>query len=426
MGVPDVLVTGDDADLVAAGKTMADVVWNDLDFEREYYMIDRKRSATIPAADPDALPFQRWTDLGADFVLVLRIKKDGTNMDVAARMISVREASQGHQAFGEEYPNCTTANARACAHFIADDLHKQTRGLDGVARTQIAFATDRDATRVAGPAEPDVRRGQGNLHRRTMTARIPQRVTANHHLNISPAWSPVGRILAYTSVPDGFSGHLRVGLQPARARDSRGPAHGTDDIQNQLAAWSPDGSKIAFMSTRRAGNDDIWVVNRDGSGLHDLTNNPAADVAPTWSPDGNKIAFISDRGGTNQLYVMSADGTGQQKLLDQQIDRPTWSRLNFIAFTIGSGASWDIGIYDFNNPGPVKVLTDGLGKNESPSVSPNGRHIVFVTTRWGKEQLAIVDRTGGPDPPHHRGGQQRLSKLGSDPQVITRTASVRQ
>ena len=71
------------------------------------------------------------------------------------------------------------------------------------------------------------------------------------------------------------------------------PTNGTSEKQNFLPAWSPDGTRLAFTSNRD-GNAEIYVINRDGSGLRRLTNHPEIDVTPTWSPTGNQIAFTSE------------------------------------------------------------------------------------------------------------------------------------
>ena len=82
------------------------------------------------------------------------------------------------------------------------------------------------------------------------------------------------------------------------------PSHATSPGEN---------GKIAFTSTRD-GNYEVYVMNADGSGQANLTNNAAVDYEPSWSPDGTQIAFISDRDGNGEVYVMNADGSGQANL----------------------------------------------------------------------------------------------------------------
>src|SRR5690606_30395331 len=89
-------------------------------------------------------------------------------------------------------------------------------------------------------------------------------------------------------------------------------------LTNSLASdrypvWSPDGTRIAFMSDRD-GNDEIYVMNADGSNVIRLTNNNAYDGMPAWSPDGSQIAFVSDRHGTGTtaIYAMNAGGSNVQ------------------------------------------------------------------------------------------------------------------
>jgi hypothetical protein len=76
--------------------------------------------------------------------------------------------------------------------------------------------------------------------------------------------------------------------------------------------WSPDGKKLVFsilMDRTDKSNDDIYIINLDGSGLSNLTEDPAEDWQPVWSPDGKYIAFISDRTGEQDIWVMNADGS---------------------------------------------------------------------------------------------------------------------
>jgi TolB protein len=393
LGLPDFVTPGNDAELAAASKTIADVLWNDLDYEREYYMIDRKASAAIPVAPAASLPFAAWTDIGAEVVLAVAARRDGANIVLEAKLVSTKAPDEGRQRFSAEYRNCRLDQLRLCAHTVADDFHKRTRGLDGVARTKIAFVSDRAGARSAGRGQPAVISKE--IYIVDYDGADPRRVTVNGKLNLSPVWAPGGGWLAYASWMSGYPDIYVADMsQPGRAL--KRPAGGTAAVHNWSPSWSPDASRIAFASNRAGGAQfDVWVVNREGGGLENLTPSTprSTEGAPTWSPNGAQIAFTSDRTGENQLYVMSAQGTDVRALVPQYVDRPTWSRLNFLAFTVNRNAPHDIGIYDFNSPG-VKVLTDGRGSNEAPAVAPNGRHIAFVTTRWGRKELATIDRAG--------------------------------
>jgi len=395
VALPDFLVPTGDEELREAAQAVADVLWDDLDFEREYYLIERETSASVPVRPADQLPFQQWVTLGADFVLAGEARRDGERLVIDLRLIGVRGASQGRQAFGARYPGCRFDQLRTCAHSIADDFHRETRGLEGVALTKIGFISDRDAARVTG--RPSQTPGTGKeVYVMDYDGYGQQRMTVNRSVNISPAWSSNGTMMAYTSYLTGFPDiYIANLLEPGRGLQR--PAGGTERWHNFTPSFSPDGTRIAFMSNR-TGDMDIWVVNVDGTGLRNLSNYPrAADGAPTWSPDGNFIAFTSDRatGGTPQLYVMNANGSGQERLTSVRVDRPTWSPLNFIAFTTGPQTGHDIGLLDMSDRARgVTILTDGIGSNEQPSVAPNGRHIVFTTTRWGRIQAATMDRTG--------------------------------
>ncbi|MCB8965831.1 MAG: PD40 domain-containing protein [Ardenticatenaceae bacterium] len=124
--------------------------------------------------------------------------------------------------------------------------------------------------------------------------------------------------------------------------------------------WSPDGRHIAFVSNR-TGNQDIFVMDADGSHVVQLTTHEYDDYSPTWSPDGSQIAFISDRDGgweQSEIYVMNADGSQQQRLT-QNTTRdlfPTWSPDGLkIAYVKASA----LGILYLNAPEPMEEWISG-------------------------------------------------------------------
>jgi TolB protein len=397
------------ADVRTAAETILDVLAADLDFEKEFYVISRKASAGVPIAPtPQTLPFARWTELGADFVAMGSLRETAGTLTVDIRLINVRGADAGRQDFGQSYSGCTLANPRYCAHAIADDIHKQKRNLDGVARTRIAFTSDRDGEAAIGRPIPDAGPGK-EIYLMDYDGENERRLTTNRNLNIGANWGPDGRMLAYASYLPGAPPDIFVTLLDGRPATR--PAHGPESTANHSPAISPDGTKIAFTSNQggQTGYVDVWVVNRDGSGLRNLTPNTprSSEGAPTWSPNGAQIAFTSDRTGTNQVFIMNADGTGVRRItFAEKCDRPTWSALNFIAYTLERPGGKDIAVTDLSRM-EARVLTDGLGSNEQPTVSPNGRHIAFVTSRWGKRQIAVIDF---PDGKNYR----QLTTLGNN------------
>src|SRR5262245_60378790 len=198
VGLPDFQVTPGDPELDAAAKTIADVLWDDINYEREFYMIQRKASASIPIAAANALPFDRWTAIGADFVLVGALSRRGTDLSVELRMISVKASTQGQQSWSKGYPNCKPLYLRLCAHSIADDFHKDTRALDGVARTKLAFASDRQGARATGRPSQTLAASK-EIYISDYDGANQTRVTVNGNLNCCPAWSPSGGMLSYVS-----------------------------------------------------------------------------------------------------------------------------------------------------------------------------------------------------------------------------------
>jgi TolB protein len=369
--VPDFVAVGPDAADIA--KTLGQVLFDDLNFEREFYMVPRDTYATIPVArTPEAVPFAAWRELGADAIVFGTVQKtDATTVRVQVRLYNVRSRQS---VFAKEYTG-SAANPRLYAHTMSDEIHQGQRALRGVARTKLAFSSDRNREKIAGPVQ---NRDVKEVYIADYDGENQRRVTTNRQLNIMPVWSPDARSIAYTSYrrgyPDIFIALIYQGLQET-------PTNGVG--QNWLATFSPDGTRICFTSNRD-GNPELYVMNRDGSGVRRVTNNPAIDTTPTWSPNGTQIAFTSDRSGQPQIYVVGADGLNLRRIttMDSYADRPTWAPAPFneIAYAARTGPGYDIKVYDLASS-VTRQITFGEGTNESPAYSPNGRHLAFTSTR---------------------------------------------
>lgn len=140
-------------------------------------------------------------------------------------------------------------------------------------------------------------------------------------------------------------------------------------------ASSPSGLQIAYTQTVEPSNSEIFVVNRDGSGAHNLTNAPGYDDdSAVWSPDGTKIAFVRYFGGAGEIFVMNADGTGQTNLTNAAFNDgdPSWSPDGTkIAFTTNRGQIGDNEVFVMNADGTNPVdLTNSPATESDPDWQP--------------------------------------------------------
>jgi TolB protein len=384
--VPDFLALSNDRETTEAAKTIGEVLFRDLEFEREFYLIARDTYRSIPRASSiDTIQFDRWRELGADAVVSGAVWRTEKGISVQVRLYNVRTQQV---VLAREYAG-SAATPRLYAHTMADEIHQHQRALRGVARTKLTFTSDRDGENLGGPVGD---RAIQEIYIADYDGFNQRRVTVGRNLNLSPVWSPDSKALAYTSYRRGFPDILVSFLYQGKLEY---PTRGTDRNHNFLPAWSPDGSQIAFVSNRD-GNAEIYVVNADGSNVRRITNHPSIDVTPTWSPTGNQLAFTSDRSGSPQIYMVGAEGAGLRRVTTESYcDRPTWSPAPFneIAYASRTGPGYDIKIYDIAQ-GTIRQITSGEGSNESPAFAPNGRHLAFTSTRNGKAHIFTIARDG--------------------------------
>ncbi len=155
-------------------------------------------------------------------------------------------------------------------------------------------------------------------------------------------------------------------------------------------AWSPDGKRFAFTSTKD-GNQELYVANIEGGEWTRLTSDPAIDAHPAWSPDGKTIVFATDRWGDLELAAISPDGGQVRRLTDSPglDDYPAWSPDGKrIAFTSNRNRNLEIYVLDVDS-GAIKNLTQNPAIDNFPAWTPDGA-LGFVSNRDGGFDIYVL------------------------------------
>jgi TolB protein len=374
------LVSG--ADTGGAGKALAGVIGADLNFSGLFQVVSA--TGPVPPNNPDALR-KLWSDFaaaGAHAGLHGLLTVRGDRLDVEARLYDLTSADQRPIAAKKfEMP---AAQMRRLAHRIADDVVLQFTGQRGIADTKLAF------TRVAGNVK--------EIYVADYDGAGASAVTQNRSVNLSPAWSPDARSLAFTSFSKGYPDLYRIFPFERRPEQVLAAFAGI----NTSPAWSPDGQHVA-LTLSKDGNPEIYLLTLATGAFRRLTRHPAIDTEPTWSPDGRQIAFVSDRSGGPRIYAMDLDGGNVRPLTEGgHHTQPRWSpRGDVVAYTAREGR---FNIWAVNADGSnARRLTEG-GDNQSASWSPDGRHLAFQTSRLGGWQIFAMFADGSEQNLLIRGG----------------------
>jgi len=152
------------------------------------------------------------------------------------------------------------------------------------------------------------------------------------------------------------------------------------------------------VSSKKSGNAEIYLVKPDTGETENLTDNEAEDTEPVWAPEGNRIAFVSNRAGTPELWVMNSDGTGVKQLTQNSVaTTPRWSpdgrRIAFIGSKGGKGNVWTVEI----DTGKLNQLSNHTQPSRQPDWSPDGKRISYASFRTADQRWCpyLVPADGG-------------------------------
>ncbi len=372
IAITDFLAGGD------LGAKISGVVAADLKRSGLFAPVD-KGAFIEKISNPDVSPrFEDWKVINAQALVTGRVTQEGDGRLRAEYRLW--DTFAGSQLDGQQF-YANPDNWRRIAHIIADAIYERLTGEKGYFDTRIVFVSE------SGPKDKRIKKlaimDQDGASVRTLTS--------GKDLVLTPRFSPNKQEVTYMSF-DGDKPAIYLLQLETGQREKVGDFPGITIAPR----FSPDGQKVVMSLLQDDGSANLYTMDLRSRAVTRLTQSAAIDTGASYSPDGAQIVFESDRGGKQQLYVMSAGGSEPNRISfgDGSYSTPVWSpRGDLIAFTKQSGGQFSIGVMKTDGSGE-RILTTGF-HNEGPTWAPNGRVLAFFSQPAGAEpKLYSIDLTG--------------------------------
>ncbi len=373
--IPVAVVPFSESGDMPSGDKISSIVQDDLTMTGEFRPLPAEKMLSLPSKG-DELYFRDWRLLGQRYVLVGQLTRKGDKVEARYELFDVNREERIMGSTASSSVNST----RSLAHHISDRVYEAITGVPGAFSTKLAYVTLE-------------RSGGESLYRLQVSdvdgKRARVRLESNEPI-LSPAWSPDASKLAYVSFETGkpaiYIHELSSGNR-TRIADFRG--------LNSAPAWSDDGRSL-LITLSKDGNAEIYKLDIESRSLKRLTNHWSIDTEPTWDHTGEGFFFTSDRSGGPQIYHKASEDAEPRRITfgSRYNARPRPDNDGkYVYYVHQRNKAFHIARTDLRTEEET-VLTR-TESDESPSVAPNGRMLIYATKQGGNSVLTVIAADGG-------------------------------
>ena len=321
--------------------------------------------------------FRDWRITDTEYLLIgtVRTVATGLEADIELYNVVTQELLLNSKVSGG--PN----DGRDVSHRVSDLVYETITGIQGIFGTKILYVTDDFGRSEQTTFKLMLADQDGAREQLVMESTDPI---------MSPAWSPDGTKIAYVSFETERSAIFIQDLASGQRRQLT-----NFKGINGAPAWSPDGKSMAMVLSKD-GNPDIYVMNIASGSLKRVTNHFGIDTEPNWTPDGKSVVFTSDRGGRPQIYQAEVSSGDYIRLTHEgeYNARPRLSKDGrFLVMVHQRNGQFHIAVQDMRDDRVIIVTETTL--DESPTVAPNGALVMYATKWQGRGILAAVSLDAG-------------------------------
>ena len=374
---------------VPGNTTLSQVISSDLQNSGEFRVLTPNFLSQQPT-QVSAIDTNFWRKQNVNDVVIGQVRPIGANkFEVSFQLVNVltpsntatANSAQNNAVLLNQTFTTNQPGLRALAHHISDLIYQKLTGVRGIFSTKISYVLVQNRNSSTPKYQLIVADEDGFN---------PQALLTSSQPIMSPSWSPSGHVLAYVS----FEGHhAAIYAQDLSSGNrilvARYPG------MNNAPAFSPRGQRMA-MTLTLDGNPNLYVMDLANKHLTQITNDFSIDTEPTFSPDGNSLYFTSNRSG-NAPQIFRYD------FASRQVSRVTFEGDYNARACVSPHATTLVVLHrdssGFNiakqnlTTGRVSILTNS-GMDDSPSLAPNGKMVLYGTRLGGRDVLGLVSIDG--------------------------------